>query len=138
MMLIAFFQCHTSFTVIFYISVEALVTVDSMGLRATLVETPGILWATDPSVFQPNASKVLTSLTTNGRGLLLAVDLERSCVQMFSAVNGHYLGYLIRESDFGIGHPIYVKWCENTSTLILVHLKGLEHNVSFLKMCSHN
>ena len=99
------------------------------------MEIPGVLWATDPSVLRSKASRVLTSLTTNGRGLLFAVDLERSCVQMFSAVNGHCLGYLIKE---GIGHPLYAKWCENTSTLVLVHLKGLDHNISFLKMCSHN
>ena len=103
-----------------------------MGLRATLVETPGVFWTTDPSVLRSKASKVLTSLTTNGRGLLFAVDAERSCVQMFSAVNGHYLGYLIKE---GIGHPLYINWCENTSTLILVHLKGIENNISFLQMC---
>ena len=120
----------------FCLSEQTLITADYKGLHASKMKTAALLWTTDGSVHQSNTSKTLTSLSTNGRGLLFAVDHKMSCVQMFSAVNGHYLGCLIRESEFGMGHPLHVNWCENTSTLILVHLKEECHYISFLKMAS--
>ena len=52
---------------------------------------------------------------------------------MFSAINGRYLRYLIGD-EFVIGHPLYVNWCENASTLILAHLKGNVIYISFFKI----
>ena len=116
------------------ILVHAVVTADSLGLHAIDVKSKQLLWTTDASVVQSKTSKAVTSLTTNGRGVLFAVDMANHCVQMFSAVNGHYLGYLIKEDEFEVGRPLYVNWCENTSTLILVHQKEEKKCINFFKM----
>ena len=69
----------------------------------------------------------LTSVTTDSRGRLFAVDENNRCVQMFSALNGHYLGKMDP-------HPLYVNWCYNTSTLILFHQIEGNNCISFLKL----
>ena len=113
----------------FCISVHAVITADTLGLHAIDVKSKQLLWTTDVS-----RSKAVTSLITNGRGILFAVDMANHCVQMFSAITGHYLGYLITEEEFGIGRPLYVNWCEITSTLILVHQKEEKKCINFFKM----
>ena len=129
-------SCWNAFLLIimFCISVHAVITADTLGLHAIDVKSKQLLWTTDVSIVQSKTSKAVTSLTTNGRGILFAVDMANHCVQMFSAINGHYLGYLITEEEFGIGRPLYVNWCENTSTFILVHQKEEKKCINFFKM----
>ena len=76
------------------------------------------------------------SVTSNGRGLLFAVDDNNEYVQVFSATNGYYCGRLSKTEGCSYEHPLFVNWCENTSTLILVHRKGKLHIVSFIKISS--
>ena len=108
-----------------FVAGSAIVKVDSSGLHALDAEKDEKLWVTQ--------SKCLTSFTTDSRGRLFAVDENNHCVQMFSAINGHHMRYLIGD-EFGIGHPLYVNWCYNTSTLILVHQKGKDIYITFLKI----
>ena len=92
-----------------------------------------MFWSTNTTLPHNQSPMHLTSVTTDTRGHLFAVDENNHSVQMFSAINGRYLRYLIGD-EFVIGHPLYVNWCENTSTLILAHLKGKDIYISFFKI----
>ena len=107
--------------------------VDTFGIHAFYTEKQQMFWSTNTTLPHNQSPMHLTSVTTDTGGHLFGVDENNHSVQMFSAINGRYLRYLIVD-EFVIGHPLYVNWCENTSTLILTHLKGNVIYISFFKI----
>ena len=107
---------------------------DALGLHAFDLEAKQLLWTTGTTLPKWEKSIHLTSVTTNGHSVLFAVDKNNCCVQMFSATDGLYLGYLDKLDGFWYRHPLYVNWCGNTSSLILVHQKEEKKCISFLKL----
>ena len=107
--------------------------VDTFGIHAFHTEKHQMLWSANTTLPHNQSPMLLTSVTTDTRGHVFAVDETNHCVQIFSAINGSYLRYLMG-NEFVIGHPLYVNWCENTSTLILAHLKGNAIYISFFKI----
>ena len=56
-------------------------------------------------------------ITTDGRGNLYVADGGNRCIQVFSASNGRHIGY-VKDMET-IGCPDKIRWCENTSSLIV-------------------
>ena len=61
------------------------------------------------------------ALTSDGQGHLFACDTNNSCVQMFSADDGRYLGCFLREGEQSLGKPKLIRWCPYSSTILVVH-----------------
>ena len=72
-------------------------------------------------------------ITSDGHGHLFVCDINNSCVQMFST-SGRYMGTVLREGDQGLAQPWLIRWCETTSSLVLVHIKNREYQVSVIKV----
>ena len=103
-------------------------------MHAFDLETQQMLWTTGSMLPQCEQAMHLRSVTSNDRGLLFAVDEFNICVHMFSARDGRYCGCLIRADSPWGDRPLYVNWCENTSSLIVFHQKGREKKISFLEI----
>ena len=61
------------------------------------------------------------ALASDGQNLLFACDTNNSCVQMFSADNGRYLGCFLREGEQSLGKPKLIRWCPYSSSILVVH-----------------
>ena len=72
-------------------------------------------------------------ITSDGHGHLFVCDINNSCVQMFST-SGRYMGTVLREGDQGLAQPWLIRWCETTSSLVVVHIKNREYQVSVIKV----
>ena len=125
--------CNISETDFYHLG-HALITADSLGMHAFDLETQQMLWTTGSMLPQCEQAMHLRSVASNDRGLLFAVDEFNICVHMFAARDGRYCGCLIRADSPWGDRPLYVNWCENTSSLTVFHQKGREKKISFLEI----
>ena len=70
----------------------------------------------------------------DGTGHLFACDRGNACIQTFSLADGKYLGALLREGDYGLGEPHWVRWSFTTSSLIISHGKDDQRYISVVKL----
>ena len=70
----------------------------------------------------------------DGNGRLFACDRGNACIQTFSLADGKYLGALLREGDYGLGEPHWVRWCSTASSLIVSHGKDEQRYISVVKL----
>ena len=71
--------------------------------------------------------------TADGNGHLFMCDINNSCIQMFSA-GGRYMGPVLKEGDHGLAQPWLVRWCEQTSSLVVVHIKERNYQISVIRV----
>ena len=62
-----------------------------------------------------------TGVTADERRHLFVTDFGNYCIQMFSVVDGQYLGCLMKDVET-LGKPGRLRWCENTTSLLTAHL----------------
>ena len=78
-------------------------------------------------------------VTTDGRGHLFVCDAHNAAVQMFSVAEGKYIRALLNEGMQGFGTPRLVRWCRNTSSLVVVHITDTtKYNISKFQMSSED
>ena len=73
-------------------------------------------------------------LATTNEGLLFVSDDVHGFIQVFSVDGGDYLGPLIKNGEQGLGKPLLVRWCHNTSSLIVGHFKDHAWFISVVKV----
>ena len=83
----------------------------------------------------PGVSKNVTAdaVTTDGHGHLFVCDTSNACVHMLS-VNGSYLGTPLKAGEQDFGGPWRIRWLENSSSLVVVHIKDLRHHISVVRV----
>ena len=64
------------------------------------------------------------SVTGDSNGRIFVADRTNSCIQMFSASNGQYLGCFVIKKDQGLGILYRLRWCEATWSLAVAHHVG--------------
>ena len=72
-------------------------------------------------------------LATTNEGRLFVSDDIHAFIQVFTA-DGRYLGCLIKEGEQGLGKPLQIRWCHNTSALIVAHFKDRAWFLSSIKV----
>ena len=90
-----------------------------------------LLWSIQGAVSGKEMIRCV-SITTDNKGHLFACDANNECIQMFST-DGIYLGCLVDRGQHGITSPRHVRWCKNTSSLVVVHCKNGVWFTSILK-----
>ena len=58
-------------------------------------------------------------VTTDGFGRVFVCDRANRCIQVLSIVDGSYLGCLLKAGEQGLGDPLFIRWCNDTSSLIV-------------------
>ena len=77
---------------------------------------------------------VFTAVTTDDQGHIFASDLFNECVHVFS-VDGRYLDVLLGKGPGpNIRKPRKVRWCKNTSLLVVSQKKGQSEMITFVKV----
>ena len=71
-------------------------------------------------------------ITANQRGHMFVCDIINACVHMFE-LNGRYMGVLLTEGEQGLGQPQWAWWCNDTSCLIVTHIKNTKCSLSAVK-----
>ena len=59
-------------------------------------------------------------ITSDGRGNLFVCDFANECIEMFSMLDGSYLGSLVIEEQ-GLGSPRLARFCKEMSSLIVYY-----------------
>ena len=90
-------------------------------------------WTVKGKLTGMNMDMSVWGITSDGHGHLFVCDINNSCVQMFST-SGRYMGTLLREGDQGLAQPWLIRWCDTTSSLVVVHIKNREYQVSVIKV----
>ena len=70
------------------------------------------------------------SVTGDGNGRLYVTDATNNCIQMFSASDGQYLGYFIKQGDQGLGNLHRLQWSETSSSLVVGHHDNTTWSIS--------
>ena len=84
--------------------------------------TGKLLWSIQGAVSGKEMIKCV-SFTTDHKGHLFVCDTNNKCIHMFST-DGLFLGCLVDRGQHGITDPRHVRWCKNTSSLVVVHCKN--------------
>ena len=58
---------------------------------------------------------------------------KKGGIQMFSALDGKCLGYLIKDEEKGLGVPLDVQWHEQSSSLIITHDMYGHHRINLIQ-----
>ena len=72
----------------------------------------------------PSGTFQSVGVAGDGSGRLFVADYTNSCIQMFSASDGQYLGSLLKQGDQGLGYPCTLRWSEATLSLVVGHHDG--------------
>ena len=68
------------------------------------------------------------SVTATRWGHVLVSDRDNQCVHMFNLqADDPYMGVLLQARDLGLGKPCKIRWCEKTSSIVVV-LKSTDRN----------
>ena len=73
------------------------------------------------------------SVTTYCHDYVMVCAHLRHYICMFSLPDGKKLGYLMRDGDQGLGKLKHVRWCNMTSSLIVVHDVDEEIHISTIQ-----
>ena len=60
-------------------------------------------------------------MVADRKGRLFVKDMNNKCIQMFSALDGQYLGCLIKEGEKGLGLLGKICFSASTSQLLVSH-----------------
>ena len=106
-----------------------LVTAESlMGIKAYDLSSGTVEWEKNI----PGMTK--SAMISDGHGHLFVSDKDNKCIHMLSASDGHYLGYLVKRGDQGLGSPSRAAWSEEKSSLIIAHTKNWKWCISIIKV----
>ena len=72
--------------------------------------------------------------TTDGLGHLFVCDMVNACVQMFSVIDGSYLGYVVKKGEEGFGTPRCARWYKDDPSLLVAHKEGDKRNISVINV----
>ena len=104
-------------------------TYSSSGVYAYDVSEDKFEWKGEPNGTEKKMNAF--GVTTDERGNLFVCDMNNECIHMFST-GGVYLGELsVSDSEEGsIGVPRCIRWCNETSSLVVAHKKDDKRIVS--------
>ena len=70
-------------------------------------------------------------VTSDGYGHLFVCDVHNACIQLFSVSDGKYFGTYLMRGEEGLGTPRLIRWCRNTSSLVVAHVdSNMVFNIS--------
>ena len=78
----------------------------------------------------PSGTFTSYGVAGDGYGRLFVADDTNKCIQMFSALDGQYLGCFMNKGDQGFGNVRRLRWCETTSSLVVAHHDGWKYFIS--------
>ena len=78
----------------------------------------------------PSGTFKSNSLAGDGSGRIFVADDTNNCIQMFSALDGQYLGCFMNKGDQGLGDVSILRWCEATSSLVVGHYNDYKYFIS--------
>ena len=98
------------------------------GLFAYNLNTGKLEWKVDRKPPGVEKDMEVIGVATDKSGHLFVCDLRdgNSCIHLFKASNGQYLGCLMKDEE-ELGIPDRIHWCEKASSLISLCLKGKWH-----------
>ena len=88
-------------------------------------------WSVEGNLPGMQESLYAVSLTDNPQRDYLFVsdgsngNTGNSCIQMFSILDGQYLGCLIKEGEQGLGNPGTIAWHSASHSLAVAHIADL-------------
>ena len=104
---------------------EKLLIIDTTPLIKAYNSTTGQLrWTAEkkvPSTYRTFGSK---GLTGDGNGHLFIWDNDSKCIQMFSTLNGRYLGSFMRGVELGLGSVFCLQYHESSRSLLAANYKN--------------
>ena len=77
-------------------------------------------------------SMVAEGVTTDGRGHIFVCDVRNKYIHMFTTAG--YKKVIWKDTEPDLGRPLRIRWCENTSSLNVVHLVDGEHRISKIRV----
>ena len=92
------------------------------GLFAYNTNTGKLEWKVDRKPQGMEKRMEFIGVATDKRGLLFVCDYKNgnSCIHLFRASGGQYLGCLMRDEE-ELGAPSRIHWCEKSSSLITLY-----------------
>ena len=81
----------------------------------------------------PSGTFESSGVAGDSNGRIFVADYTNSCIQMFSASDGQYLGRLLKNGDQGLEHPRRLRWSEATSSLVVGHHNGATSSISDIR-----
>ena len=103
------------------------------GLFAYNIEFDKLEWKFDGNIPGPGEKMFVSGVTTDGRGHLFVSDSNNNSIQMFSVLDGQYLGCLTKRMR-DLGQPFRVYWCKKASSLVCACWKGQKYHVNVLNV----
>ena len=103
------------------------------GLLACNTQRAHLGWTVKGKLTGMERDMSVWGATTDGHGHLFVCDINNSCVQMFSA-GGRYMGALLKGGDQGLAQPWLIRWCEKTSSLVVVHIMQRKYQISVIRV----
>ena len=116
---------------------QLLIVIYFDGIVAYNTETDKVEWEVHGTLPGMEQAMDPWGVTTDGRGHLFVGDFKNGnkSIQIFSVLDGHYLGCLMKDVD-AYGAPARIRWCDSKSSLLAAfmwqgkwHLKVI--NVQF-------
>ena len=98
------------------------------GIHAYNVDTNKLEWKKEMEGMKK------AGIVSVGHGHLFICDWDNKCIHMLSVSEGHYLGYLVKRGDQGLGSPSRAAWSEEKSSLIIAHTKNWKWYISIIKV----
>ena len=88
-------------------------------IQAYNSSTGHLKWSVEKKITSRTFKSYSVTGDRNGR-----IFVANSCILMFSALDGQYLGCFMNKGDKGLGYLRRLRWCEATSSLAAAHHVG--------------
>ena len=104
---------------------EKLLIIDTITLIKAYNTTTGQLkWTAEKKVPSTYRTFGSNGLTGDGNGHLFVWESHNKCIQMFSTLNGQYLGSLMRGVKLGLGSVFCLQYHESSKSLLVANYKN--------------
>ena len=102
------------------------------GVSAYDTDKDKLEWAVEGKVTSVKDAISPQGLTTDGCSHLFICDKNNKCIQMFS-ISGAYIGTVLGQGRQALRKPWRIRWCANTSSLIVVCKKEKYYRISVVR-----
>ena len=110
-----------------------LISPDGYRIFAYNTNSGEVAWRINDKTKGMQRNKNPDGVTWDGEAHLFLPDTKRALIHVCS-VDGKYMGCLIKEGEQGLGVPGCIRWCNNTSSLIVAHFKENSWFISDIKL----
>ena len=99
---------------------KLLVFCNSLGIYAYNIKSGNLEWSVSGRVDGMEVEINPYGLTVDEKGHVFVSDFRFGAIYVFS-MDGEYLGVLMKEGECSLGKPGCLRWCPNSSYLVVTH-----------------